>query len=143
MGWSSREIPDNSLKGIKEEILKELNTSYLNKEGILIENKVIYSSFSFGEMYAAVNLIIHDNKEKSINNNIIYAVCVMWQCSNNELITKCMSEECDPFMYRPPKKLLNLLTETTNKNTLAWRFQCWKRFKRIPEKIKNSIEFNQ
>ena len=56
-------------------------------------------------------------------------VKIAWH-TNSEIAFKVMDEECGPYYYNCPKKILKMLSPTECKNAIEWREDCWSKFKK-------------
>jgi hypothetical protein len=95
------------------------------KEQLLIHEfsgcKVHHISIpKWGEAYVAFS------NDKLQDPNRIYCAVVKIAVNNHkEIGFKVMDEECHPYYYNCPKKILNMLSPTTNVHSLEWRKLCY------------------
>ena len=47
-----------------------------------------------------------------------------------DLSYKVIDETMEPFAYKCPERILNLLTPTTSESARRWRYACWKEINR-------------
>lgn len=95
----------------------------LNWETSRFTHSVLKSSMVGSTYYAAVK-----ESDKETGNSFVFAAIVHTSIDNRDPYfnfgTKLMSEDMGPFCYDCPASILNLLSETTNKNALDWREKC-------------------
>lgn len=65
----------------------------------------------------------------------IFGAVVLVSQRNGYVATKVMDESMHPYYYDCPKRILNLLSPTDNKNALDWRNKCWERFNKPSAKV--------
>ena len=122
MEWSGEFIgTDLGLSELKKALENELNRWGKGYE-------LLYMSFKLGVVYAAMK----NPKDE------VFAVIQLWTYSSKhgELLTKTMTDDMGPAKSEPPKKLLKMLSPTTNEYALNWRKSAWKEFKNIPDEYK-------
>lgn len=88
--------------------------------------KVLHSSLLGNVYYAAI--------EDATSKNV-FAVVVLIKINNKDFYYnfgyKIINESMEPYYYDCPKKILNLLSPTTDEFALIWRRKCnWKRIEK-------------
>jgi len=125
MGWMT--VPTGfslTTAEIKDEISKQFRGDDISLK---------YISLKFGTAYAA----LENDKTKEVT-----AYVVLWKYDKNagELSTKVMNETAGPVKREATMKLLKMLTPIDNDYANEWRFDCWKNFKKMPDKFKQYFE---
>lgn len=78
----------------------------------------------WGEAYVAFSVPKHSEPNK------VFCAVVKIACNTStEIGFKVMGEECGPYYYNCPKKILKMLSPTDYKTAIEWREECWKNFK--------------
>lgn len=115
MGWTGHYTWTDE-RPTREDVLDVLNS--------VLAGNIIAHSFSREKgsddshvVYLAVKLDSGD----------IRAVVALYQLERGEVLEKTIPETYHPYYYKCPKKILNLLTPTTNEDALKWRAQCRQR----------------
>ena len=111
MGWTT--YTAYNYKNGKVDRKKECDTLIDDKFFKIIKSRMVGSTY-----YAAV---------EDIETKQVFAVICLTSTNINDGSNfgyKIMDESWEPFYYDCPKSILNLLTETTDKNALEWRRKC-------------------
>lgn len=114
MGWTGHYTYVD--RSTREDVLGVLDS--------VLAGKIIAHSFSREKdadnshvVYLAVKLDSGD----------IRAVVALYQLERGEVLEKTIPETYHPYYYKCPKRILDLLTPTTNEDALKWRAQCRQR----------------
>lgn len=89
--------------------------------------RVIYARERGREVYLAVK--VTDSKTNYEN---VFGVVALTQLRSKESLNfgaKIMDETMHPVYYHAPKKLLELLSPTSDEEALSWRNGCWKQYR--------------
>lgn len=126
MGWSSERLCGS---------IKEFFTRKFEWENEKTKYTILDSSLvRFHTWYAAMKIT-----DKNTGKHEVIAAVVLVQMhprSYYNISYKEMTEESGPCNQECPKKILELLTPTTNKYALAWRQACWNNINAKPTGLK-------
>ena len=108
---------------------------FFKKEGVLgwdsphVQQRVLDTAFvNLSEFYAAVESVNLQTQEKQVFALVILVRMFNSTSSYNyNICWKEMDEDMGPYYYNCPKRILDLLTPTSNQNALEWRRKCRER----------------
>ena len=127
MGWTGRPMWYNPKGDERVRLAIEDN---------LDNERVVDTAVSGNNIYVAYKL----------NGNVI-GVVIMTQFAHHEFLTKAISEDCGPFAYDCPKRILDKLSPTEVEYASEWREKCRKRLeekrRKASEKRAKAKEFNE
>ncbi len=131
MGWTGYRA--NYYKNGKIDRKKECDAYFL--EGYNRGYYEILKSVMVGSIYyAAIRAVM-----KKIGGELVkipqkeqhtFAIVMLTRIKGMDFYYKEMTEDMEPFYYDCPESILNLLSDTTNKNAVQWRETCRKKVAR-------------
>lgn len=127
MGWTSYRAQYYNKNG-KVDRKKELESGFSDR------CEVVASSMVGSTYYGAIK-----DKETGIVSGHVILTSTDWKDGWSNFGYKIMSEDCGPFSYQCPVKVLDALSPTTNKTALEWRQACRKWHEEQKEKTKTGI----
>ena len=65
---------------------------------------------------------------KKLEDNSVFACVILTRRVNGQVAVKVIGESAEPLYYEASAKFLELLSPTTNVNSLKWRADCLNRY---------------
>ena len=114
MGWSGNTI--DSFNGIKAFMKDYYNFDAPSYTMTLLD----YAVLNRNTVYAAVETVV-----KADGSREVWAAVILFRFNRREYMYRNMEESMGPCEIACPKRILELLTPTTNEYAVKWRKKCW------------------
>ena len=123
MGWTT--IRANHFKNGKVDRLQEIYDMWENQnEG---RTHVVKMSLVGTVVYGAIQVV---------ETGMVWGLVVLTSVKREDFSYKDLDESCGPYSYNCPVTILELLSPTTNENSLEWRKRCYERANERSRKAK-------
>ena len=123
MGWTT--IRANHFKNGKVDRLQEIYDMWENQnEG---RTHVVKMSLVGTVVYGAIQVV---------ETGMVWGLVVLTSVTRDDFSYKDLDESCGPYSYNCPVTILELLSPTTNENSLEWRKRCYERANERSRKAK-------